>query len=143
MLLGLIDKLDEAVGAGATVAQIRAQLSTIREQAEAVEARIKELDVQIEALKAQAQQQDVASKQESIEEIGRQLLKLLARPGRTLTLEQMARQLGIEEIKAKYHANKLVETGFIELAGYSPHIGGTVCVLTSKGTAYLVENNLV
>ncbi len=77
-----------------------------------------------------------------LDETSEKLLQLLSRP-RAPTLEQMARQLGIEQVVAWYHADKLVEKGLIELAGYSPHIGGTVCVLTPKGTAYIVENKLV
>jgi hypothetical protein len=56
-------------------------------------------------------------------------------------LEQAARELGIKQIVAEYHANTLVEAGMIEISAFVPS-KGTMYALTPKGTAYVVENKL-
>jgi DNA-binding transcriptional ArsR family regulator len=142
MLLELIDRLDESIGAGKSIATLRTQLSAIREQAEALEARLKALKMQIKKAQAKANKEDSAQQADAVEEIGNELLRLLARPGATRSLEMIAAQLGLQQVVAQYHADKLAEKGMIELTAYVPG-RGTIYVLTPKGTAYVVENNLL
>jgi hypothetical protein len=70
------------------------------------------------------------------------MLRAFASSGKSPSLEQVARSLGLTQVVAQYHANKLVEEGLIEQTGYSPQYG-LIHILTPKGTAFVVENGLV
>src|SRR5437773_472306 len=107
MLLGLIDRLNDSIGAGESIATLRTQLATIREQAEALERRLKTVETQLKGVKAKLKNEDAAEKQDTVEEIGREFLRFLAQPGRRFSLEVFASRLSIQKIVAEYHANKL------------------------------------
>jgi len=62
-------------------------------------------------VKVQLTNYDAKDQQDAVEEIGREFLKFLARPGQILGLSKFASQSGIQEIAAQYHANKLVNLG--------------------------------
>lgn len=140
-LVELIDRLDESIGAGASAATLRAQLSVIREQVEAVEAQLQEAKARIKELEARAQSQDRDTEDEKLEEAAKKLLQLLFNAGGHGYIEKMATKLGLAKSMADYHADILSEAGMVELvaAGSS----GTMYVLTPKGRAYIVENKLV
>jgi hypothetical protein len=148
MLVELIDSLINEVGSGINEATIRSRLLSLREQAEAVEARLKAVKLElkqtranIQRLQENAQHEKIVAKQDSVDEVGVKLLKLLSRAGRTPSLEQMAKHLGIEQVVAQHHANILFDKGMIELVAITP--AGAMYGLTPKGTAYIVENKLV
>jgi hypothetical protein len=141
MLVELIDRLNESIGSGENIATLRTQLATIREQSEALERRLKRVETQFKQIKAKLKNEDIQEKQYTVEEIGREYLRFIAREGRMGTLEVFAAWLGVRKFVAEYHANKLVTLGLIELVGYNP--AGTLYVLTDAGTAYVVENNLM
>ena len=143
MLLELIDRLDESIGAGETISTLRTQLATIREQTEALEGRLKVVEAQLKQTKSKLKVENAKDEADEVEEIGRKFLKFLAQPGRNFGLEVFASQFGIQKIVATYHANKLVNFGLIELVGYNPAVGGTVYILTDAGISYVVENKLV
>ena len=140
MLVELIDRLNESIASGENVATLRTQLATIREQSETLERRLKTVETQLKRIKAKLKKEDIQEEQYTVDEIGREYLRFIAREGRMGVLEAFAAWLGAKKIVAEYHANKLVSLGLIELARYDP--AGTLYVLTDAGTAYVVENNL-
>jgi hypothetical protein len=140
MLVELIDRLDESIGAGAPVATLRAQLSVIREQVEAVEAEIQRLKAEAQKHEAEAQKQNLAGNHGKFEEGAEKLLQILFKSDRTPSLERMARHLGFSKGISEYHADALVEAGMIELAAAGPE--GLMYILTRTGRAYVVENKL-
>ena len=141
MLVELIDRLNESIRSGENVATLRTQLATIREQSEALERRFKTVETQLKQIKAELKKEDIQEEQYTVEGIGREYLRFIARQGRMATLEAFAAWLGAKKIVAEYHAHKLVSLGLIELAEYNP--AGTRYVLTDAGTAYVLENNLM
>jgi predicted ArsR family transcriptional regulator len=143
MLVELIDRLDESIGAGAPAATLRAQLSVIRDQLEAVETEIQQAQTRIKELETKLQGQKLTPQQDRLGEMEKKLLKLLFQsPGRVPGLEQIARTLGLSNNKAQYHADRLekAEIEMIELVGAGPD--GVIYILTPKGRAYVVEHKL-
>jgi DNA-binding MarR family transcriptional regulator len=69
------------------------------------------------------------------------LLILFSSLDPTPSLEQMASRLGVSKGIAQYHADRLEEAGMIQLAAGGST--GAIYILTPKGRAYVVENNLV
>ena len=139
MLIELIDRLDEAIGAGASAAKLRAQLSVIREHVEAVEAELQRLNTQFKELQAKVQTQNLSGYQDLLEEGAKQLLIMLFND-EDITLEEMAHRLRIKNNVVQYHADSLVEAGMIELSAAIP--SGVIYILTPKGRAYVVRNEL-
>ncbi|MFZ3376205.1 MAG: hypothetical protein WA183_11690 [Chthoniobacterales bacterium] len=139
-LVKLIDSLIDDIGTGLRAATIRARLLSLREQAEAVEASMKKAQTRVKNLEANMQTQKVAPDQGRLEKGAEKLLQILSRSHRP-SLEQAARELGIKQIVAEHHANKLSDAGMIEISGFVPG-KGTMYGLTPKGTAYVVENKL-
>jgi DNA-binding MarR family transcriptional regulator len=120
---------------------IRSRLLSLREQAEAIDLDLQRTRVDLKRLKKYAKAEEIVSKQDSLKEIAVKLLQLLSCP-QPPSLEQMTRELGIKQVEAQYHADMLLEKGLIEPVAYLPG-KGMIYVLTAKGTAYVVENDLV
>jgi|SRR5882724_6615977 DNA-binding transcriptional ArsR family regulator len=140
MLVELIDRLNEAIGAGANAATLRPQLSTLREQAEAIEARLKLLETRLQELEANAQNQNLAAKKGGFEDGANKILELLFERGRSTALEHMARGLGLAQSVAQYHADSLYAAGMIELIAVTP--AGRLFMLSAKGRAYVMKHLL-
>jgi len=126
-----IDLLEKHVG---LLAQEKAALKSKLELSETEAANLKR---KVRDLEEQLKQ--MQPKGTRLDETSEKFLQLLSRVP-TPSLEQMARDLGMQQIAA-YHANVLRRKGMIELLAYIPH-RGTVYALTDKGTAYVVENGL-
>jgi len=148
LLSKLIESLHADIGTGKlNEATIRNRLSVILDQTQAVEAEMKRLKTSIKNARTRIQKVEIKESkrnreggQDRLEEEIEKLLQVLSRPHRP-SLEQAARELGIKQIVAEYHANTLVEEGMIELSAFAPS-KGMMYSLTPKGTAYIVENNL-
>jgi DNA-binding MarR family transcriptional regulator len=147
MVSALLLKLLDDMGTGLSEATIRGRLSNIHEQAKAAEAdfkrvktEIKETKALIEDLEAKLQQQNPAENARGLNETAAKILVIFFRSDRT-TLEQAARQLGIETGVAEYHADALSAAGMIEIGAITP--AGSMYILTPTGRAYVVENKLV
>jgi len=143
-LVELINSLIDDIGSGLSEAKIRSRLLSLREQAEAFEARLQQVEADFKRLEANTEQQNLTQKEGRLDEISEKLLRFLSGPQRP-SLEQAAKALGIAQIVAQHHANILVEKGMIDLGSAGQGQGRysfsrTVCTLTPKGTAYVVEN---
>jgi hypothetical protein len=136
-----IEDLFNSIGTGINDSTLRNRLSTIKEQAEAFEARFKELDTRVKELEAQTPSDNREGDQDRLKEEVEKILRLLFEAGRSLSIEQMAGNLGMATGIADYHMDTLDRLGMVELAAITP--GGTMYFLTPKGRAYVVENNLV
>ncbi len=84
----------------------------------------------------------------SLDEISAKLLQSLARAGGEFVLGETANALGLQWVKARYHADILAAQGMIKMAtqrwGHGRYSSlRTVCTITPKGTAFVVENGLV
>ena len=112
MLVKLIDRLDEAIGAGASIASLRTQLDTIRQQAEALEAEIDALKLQLEELKSKAQTKALTPYENELDETAFKMLERFFNGDSTI--ERMAEVLGIEQGKAKHYRAILKNLGFIK-----------------------------
>ncbi|SRR6266542_6109701 len=83
-----------------------------------------------------------------LEEITVSLLRRLARSGGSTSLERMANELGIPKVVVQHHAHLLESEGMLKMESQNGGQGRysfsrTECTLTQKGTAYVVENNVL
>lgn len=141
MLVELIDTLYNDIGTGLNDAKIRSRLDSIREEAEAVEASMKAAQARVKELEANLQTQNVAPKQDVLEEGDNNLLRALFKFSGRASLERIARALQLSNSKAEYHLDRLKAAGMIESAGIITR-DGHIFLLTPKGRAYVVENEL-
>jgi hypothetical protein len=140
MLVELIDTLIED-SSGLNLGTIRNRLLVLREQAEAIEAELQKAQARIKELEAHPQSQDRGDEYSGLEEGAKKILQLLFNAGGRLSIEQMAGTLGLTESMAQYHADGLMHSqGMIEVVAWTP--AGTMFMLTAKGRAYVVRNNL-
>jgi DNA-binding MarR family transcriptional regulator len=88
----------------------------------------------------QQELENLRPKQDELEEGAKKFLQLLFNAGDSLTLEQIAANLGLPKSMADYHADALVAIGMIEVSAITP--AGAMLMLTAKGRAYVVKNKL-
>ncbi len=138
MLISLIDKLDEAIGAGANAATLRTLLANIREQTEAVEAELEQLRVRTKELQAESEQHQRVPQTSPFDETAEKILQAFFDAGRAFPIERVAQLLGLTRSMADYHVDKLVAANMLELAAYNP-ASGTLYLLTPHGRAHVVE----
>jgi DNA-binding MarR family transcriptional regulator len=131
MINGLIDDL----GRGLNDSTIRSRLLSLREQAEAVDLDLQRARADLKRLKKYAKAEKIISKQDSVEEVGKQLMRILAQFPYLPSVGDMAEALGIQKVEAQYHVDRLLAKDLIE------RFRGSIR-LTPKGTAYVVENKL-
>jgi hypothetical protein len=128
----VIDLLEKQVG---LLAQEKVALKRRLELSETEAANLKRKVTYLEE-----QLKHMQPKGTRLDETSEKFLQVLLRVP-TPSLEQMARELGMQQIVA-HHANVLRKKGMIELVAYILH-RGTVYSLTDKGTAYVIENDLM
>lgn len=138
MLIPLIDKLDEAIGAGANAATLRTLLANIREQAEAVDAELEQLRVRTKELETRGKEQPLAPDTATFDETTEKILQMFFDAGRAFPIERVAQSLGLARSTADYHVDKLVAANLLQSAGYNP-ASGTLYFLTLHGRAHVVE----
>ncbi len=150
LLSETVEALLNRLGAGTlNESTIKGQLSLIYDQAKAQETEIEAKQAKIEhyekcitELEVKLHKQEQAPQPdhgERLKEGAEKILQLFF-GSRRWTLERAARQIGLSNGVAEYHADALVKAQMIELAGIGP--SGTGYVLTPQGRAYIVKNNL-
>jgi hypothetical protein len=134
-LVQLIDRINDAIGAGASTSTLRSQLSLLREQAEATDAHIQELEARIEQHEAQSQLKNVGENQERLEDGAEKILKLLfdSSDDEFEHVGVMAGALGMQKGVVQYHCDVLYEAGFLGISGPQ------MFHLYPKGRAYVVK----
>src|SRR5437763_9948027 len=102
-----IDDLFNSIGTGINESSLRTRLTAIKEQAEAFEARFKQLDTRVKELEAQMPSKNRERDQDRLKEEAEKILRLLFEAGQSLSIEQLARHLGIARGMADYHFDTL------------------------------------
>jgi DNA-binding transcriptional ArsR family regulator len=141
MLSEWFNRLDESIDAGAAISTLWTQLQAIRAQAEAIEAQLRETQTRIAELEAQARSQGRGGQHKNCEEGAKKILELLFNLGGSLSIEEMARILGLTKSMAPYHAKTLEKARMIELVGADR--AGVIYTLTNEGRAYTAKNKLL
>ena len=146
MVSQLILKLIDDMGGGLSESTIRGRLTNIHEEAQALEEQFKRVTTEIghsktriRELEAELQQQEPSIPPDRLEETAERMLVLYFNSQR-ITLEQVAHRLAIKPGVAQYHADNLAAAEMLQLGFITP--AGAMYVLTPKGRAYVVENNL-